>query len=97
MSAGQYVEGRKSTSESSSQLHTPSVGLDVVTTRWRSTAARSATGWSKYTRVGMPTPTVVPSSGPIEGVESVVGSTVLKDVDAVVPASDGPAAVAVTV
>src|SRR3954468_17249624 len=69
--AGQYCEGRKWTSESFIQLQAPSVGADEVTFRWLSTAALSATGSSKYTRIGMPTPTVVPSSGPIEGVETV--------------------------
>src|SRR4051795_13348343 len=67
--AGQYCEGRKCTSESFIQLHTPSVGWEVVTLRWLSTAALSVTGSSKKTRIGMPTPTVMPASGPIEGVD----------------------------
>jgi hypothetical protein len=44
---GQYVEGRKCTSESPSQLQTPSVGVELVTCRWLSTAALSVTGSSK--------------------------------------------------
>src|SRR5690349_4960706 len=76
--AGQYCDGRKCTSESFIQLQTPSVGVEVVTLRWLSTAALSATGSSKYTRIGMPTPTVMPSSGPIEGVDTFAGLTVVK-------------------
>ena len=70
--------GRKCTSASLNQFHAPSVGLELVTRRWLSTAALSATGSSKYTRIGMPTPTTMPSSGPIDGVESVSGLTVVK-------------------
>ena len=47
MFAGQYSDGRKCTSESFIQLHTPSVGCEVVTCRWLSTAALSVTGSSK--------------------------------------------------
>src|SRR3954449_3092675 len=80
--AGQYCEGRKCTSESFIQLQTPSVGVDDVTFRWLSTAALSATGSSKYTRIGMPTPTVMPPSGPMDGVETLPGVTVVKVEDA---------------
>src|SRR3954471_10250327 len=82
--AGQYCEGRKCTSESFIQLHTPSVGVEEVTLRWLSTAALSATASSKYTRIGMPTPTVVPLSGPMDGVDSVDGGTVGDVAEAVV-------------
>src|SRR4051794_10343570 len=75
---GQYCDGRKCTSDLFIQLHTPSVGVDEVTFRWLSTAALSATGSSKYTRIGMPTPTVVPPSGPIDGVDTFFGVTVVK-------------------
>ena len=84
MSAGQYCEGRKCTSVSFIQCHTPSVGVDEVTLRWLSTAALSATLSSKYTRIGMPTPTVVPFSGPMEGVETAAGVTVVKVEEALV-------------
>src|SRR3954464_7052119 len=97
MFAGQYCEGRKCTSESFIQFHAPSVGVDVVTTRWLSTAALSATGSSKYTRIGMPTPTVVPGSGPIDGVDSAAGVTVVKVDDAVAFLSSALVAVAFTV
>src|SRR3954466_15377046 len=85
--AGQYCEGRKCTSESFIQFHTPSVGVDVVTTRWLSTAALSATGSSKYTRIGMPTPRVMPPSGPIDGVETLAGVTVVKVEEALASSS----------
>jgi hypothetical protein len=62
-----------------------------------STAAWSATGSSKKTRIGMPTPTVVPSSGPTLGVDRVAGEIVVKVLVAVVSASSSLAAVAVTV
>ncbi len=73
------MEGRKCTSLSLIQLHRPSVGVELVTTRSASTAALSTTGWSKYTRIGMPTPTTVPSSGPIEGVVTESGVTVVNE------------------
>src|SRR5688500_17943486 len=92
---GQYCEGRKWTSESLNQFHDPSVGLELVTRRRLSTAALSATGPSKYTRIGMPTPTTMPSSGPIDGVERVSGVTVVKV--AVASASSSSAFVAVAV
>src|SRR5829696_9120413 len=95
--AGQYVDGRKWTSASPSQLHTPSVGVELVTWRWLSTAALSATGSSKYTRIGMPTPTVCPSSGPMDGVDSVPGVTVVKVEDAVTSSSSSFIAEAVSV
>src|SRR4051794_20068329 len=96
LSAGQYVDGRKCTSLSLTQFQTPSVGVELVTVRWLSTAALSATGWSKYTRIGMPTPTVVPSRGPMLGVDSVVGVTVVNVEVEVVSSSSSFAAVAVT-
>src|SRR3954447_6918866 len=95
--AGQYCDGRKCTSESFIQFHTPSVGVEDVTFRWLSTAALSATGSSKYTRIGMPTPTVIPLSGPIDGVDSVDGVTVLNVDEAVVALSAVFFAVAVSV
>jgi hypothetical protein len=45
----------------------------------------------------MPTPTVVPSSGPTDGVERVAGATVVKLLLSVTSASSALAAVAVTV
>lgn len=48
----------------------------MVTRRWLS-AALPVKGWSKQPRMGMPTPATVPSSEPIEGVETVVGVTVV--------------------
>src|SRR3954468_15032164 len=95
--AGQYCEGRKWTSESFIQLQTPSVGVEEVAFRWLSTAALSPTGSSKYTRIGMPTPTVVPVSGPIDGVDSVDGVTVVNVDEAVVALSAVFFAVAVSV
>src|SRR3954463_8186671 len=95
--AGQYCEGRKWTSELFIQLQTPSVGTDEVTLRWVSTAALSATGSSKYTRIGMPTPTVMPLSGPMDGVETEAGVTVVKVDDALVSSSAEFFAVAVRV
>ena len=68
-----------------------------MTRRWLSTAALSATGSSKYTRIGMPTPTVMPSSGPMEGVETVSGVTVVKVDVAVASSSSAFVAVAVRV
>ena len=97
MFGGQYCDGRKCTSESLIQLHAPSVGFDEVTKRWLSTAALSATGSSKYTRIGMPTPTVMPSSGPIEGVDTAAGVTVVNVEDAVASSSSALVAEAVTV
>ena len=97
MFAGQYSEGRKCTSESLSQFQAPSVGVEVVTFRWLSTAALSVTGSSKKTRSGMPTPTVMPSSGPIDGVDRVGGVTVVKVVSAFASSSAALVAVAVTV
>src|SRR6476620_945642 len=82
--AGQYFDGRKCTSVLLSQFQVPSVCVELVTFRWLSTAALSATGSSKYTRIGMPTPTVVPSSGPMDGVETAAGLTVVKVEEALV-------------
>jgi hypothetical protein len=45
----------------------------------------------------MPTPTTIPSSGPIDGVESVSGRTVVKVDDALASSSSGFAAVALRV
>ena len=45
--AGQYFDGRKCTSLLLSQFQVPSVGVELVTFRWLSTAALSATGSSK--------------------------------------------------
>jgi hypothetical protein len=97
MFSGQYCDGRKCTSVSLNQLQTPSVGVERVTRRARSTAARSTTGSSNQTRIGMPTPTVCPSSGPMDGVTSVSGLTVVKLVAASTGASSAPSARAVSV
>src|SRR5215218_1551788 len=97
MSAGQYADGRKCTSVSLNQFHTPSVGCELVTFRWLSTAALSTTGSSNHTRIGMPTPTVMPSSGPMDGVETAPGATVVKVDLAVAGSSSAFSAVAVSV
>lgn len=96
MFSGQYSDGRKCTSVSLNQFQAPSVGVELVTRRALSTAARSATGSSNQTRIGMPTPTVCPSSGPMDGVTSVSGVTVVKVVVASTGASSAPWARAVS-
>ena len=45
----------------------------------------------------MPTPTAMPSSGPIDGVETVVGVTVVNVADAVASSSSAFVATAVSV
>ena len=69
----------------------------MVTTRFASTSALSVTAWSKYTRIGMPTPTVVPSSGPIEGVVTESGTTVVNEPVASLGSPSAFCATAVTV
>ena len=53
-------------------------GVDELTSRRRSTAARSATGWLNQTPMGRPTPTVSPSRGMTAARSSARGFKVVK-------------------
>ena len=65
--ACQYFAGRQCTSWPLSQCQEPRCWGTLVTVRCFSIEARSVTGTSKVTMTGMPTPTVSPARGAIEG------------------------------